>query len=112
MIKRCLCSLDIRLGKKNPQESGSSARFEFMFQPPSCLSKETGGGKEKGRRVGIELPGNQDSPSDSGIADEMVREKKGGRRKQSHLSAPAEKSIKANAYVNICRGHNGPIFRV
>lgn len=42
----------------------------------------------------------------------MAQEKKGGKRKQSHLPAPAEKSIKANAYGNICRGHNRPIFRV
>lgn len=49
------------------------------------------------------------------LVDEMPGKETEGEkkeRKQSHLSAPAEKSIKANAYVNICRRHNGHIFHV
>lgn len=89
VIKRCLCSLDIRLGKKKiPKRPAPRLALNSCFSLHRASLKKQWGGEEKGRRVGIELPGNQDSPLDSGIADEMAREKKGRKKETITFVSP------------------------
>lgn len=73
------------MGGGNPQETGSSARCEFMFQLPSCLCKETGGERKMAGELALSCQEIKTRLWNSGIVDKTPGIEKRVEKGNNHI---------------------------